>query len=251
MQVYAPRLQQTTDEEYGGRLNSPYHLAFVDRVDVIDLHADIAGRTRPIEHVGLNIPIAFGEGRTLAAAQMGGGDTGEGGQSQLESLLFALHLQFEVARQGFVAEGGNEDGLRQYGGVGGNGIGQLVDITEEAGLKQRLDNGLAVHLRRVFRAKVHGLLLRVCLHSDAAHLPALAAHHFAYCATDGRSELHFGILLVDKQGLPGLDMVALMNDNLGNDTLEIGRGDAILPVGFQLDDLAFGLALKVNVQAFA
>jgi hypothetical protein len=103
----------------------------------------------------------------------------------------------------------------------------------------------------ILLAEVHRLLLSVGLHFDAEHLTAFTTHHLADSTADGRGKLHFRILFVDKQRIPGFDFVTFVDYDLRSDSFEIVRHQSILAVRFQLDLFLLSPSLQVDVQAFS
>ena len=168
-----------------------------------------------------------------------------------EVLLLPLHLELEVSSQGLVAQGGNKNRLRHHRRISRYSIRQLIDVAEDSRLQQSIDNLLARKGTRITLAEVHKLLLRVSIHPDAEHFTTLTTHHLADSTADGRGELNLGILLVDKQCIPGLDLVAFVNDHLRSDPFEIIGHKCKLAVRLQLDLRLLSTSLKVDVQAFA
>ena len=75
----------------------------------------------------------------------------------------------------------------------------------------------------ILLAEVNELLLLVGIYTHAEHFSTFTTHHLADDTADRRGKLHLRILLVDEQGIPGLDLVALLDNNLWSDTLEIIR----------------------------
>ena len=83
-------------------------------------------------------------------------------------------------------------------------------------------------LCNVLFAEIYLLLLGIGIHLHAEHFPSFATHHGTDCTADGGGKLHFGILLVDKQGIPGLDMITFLHKDFRSDSLEIIRNQRIL-----------------------
>ena len=94
------------------------------------------------------------------------------------------------------------------------------------------------------------LLLLVSLDLHAEHFSSFATHHLTDHTADWRGKPDFGILLVDKQRIPGLDMVTLLDNHFRSDSLEVVGYQRILSLRLQLNQFLLSLALKVNVQAF-
>ena len=80
---------------------------------------------------------------------------------------------------------------------------------------------LAIEAADVLLAKVQRLLLGIGINLDAEHFSPFTTHHLTDSTAHWRGKLHFRILFVDKQSIPGLDLITLFDNNLWSDTLEI------------------------------
>ena len=73
----------------------------------------------------------------------------------------------------------------------------------------------------ILLAEVNELLLLVGIHSHAEHFSTFTTNHLADCSANWRGKLNLRILLVNEQSIPGLDLIALLDNNLWSYTLEI------------------------------
>ena len=112
------------------------------------------------------------------------------------------------------------------------------------------DDGLPIQCCHVLTPEVNKLLLLIRIDLYTEHFSSLATHHRLDGTAHGRGKLHIGILFVDEQRIPGLDMITLLDDDFGNDTGEIIRYKCKLAIRLQLYLLLLSLAFQVNVQAF-
>ena len=140
-----------------------------------------------------------------------------------EFLFLTFHLVFEISSEGFVPKGRNKNCLRLDTRIGGHSIRQLIDVTKQACFQQRIYHLLATHAANVALSEVRKLLLSIGINLDAEHFPAFTTHHFADGTAHRRGKLHIGILFVDKQGIPGFNLVTFLDNDFWSDPLEIVR----------------------------
>ena len=253
-QIHTARIEQTANEEHHrGVADGPYHLALVHRVNVVNLHTDVAGRTGTVEHgqlydvFNLHLLQTGVEIRLYANAQMRLCHFRQCLQTCHEVLFLTLHLVAEVTCQRFVSQSRDEDGLGHCLRTGRDGVRQLVDIAKDARIEQCLNHIITTHLCHVTLTIVYVALLLVGFHLYAEHLPALTTLDGSHTATHRRGKLHLRISLVDKQRLSGFDMVTLMDNDLRRNTLEIVGHQRIASIGLQLELRFLSLALESDV----
>ena len=111
----------------------------------------------------------------------------------------------------------------------------LAEETEEATFQQQL--------QWIFFFKDPAILLSIGVYAHAHHLAALTTLHEGYGAADRRNELHFGMVLVNKQGIPDLDNVTLFDNDLGFHTIEVIRNQRKLALHLRLDGFQARFAL--------
>ena len=138
--------EEATEEDYRCRIYSPNHLALVYRVDVVHLYTYITSRTRTIKHIEFHV-LSLAERIAVllnSNAKISFRNLAQGCQTRLESLFVAFEFNLKVSSERHVAESGNENCLRLGVRSCGHGIRQLVDVSEETSLKQRLLDSLTV-----------------------------------------------------------------------------------------------------------
>ena len=99
--------------------------------------------------------------------------------------------------------------------------------------------------------KVHRLLLGIGCNDNAHHLTTCTTVNSSHNARYRTYELHFRMLLVNKQSLPGLDMLALSHHHLGSNAYEVIGYECVLLRCLHGYQLLIGSALELNVQAFS
>ena len=146
MEINLTCKEEATEEDYRCRIYRPNHLALVYRVDVVHLNAYITSRTRTIKNIEFHV-LSLAERITVllnSNAKISFRNLAQGCQTCLESFLIASEFYLEIGSERHVAEGRNEDCLRSGIRCGGYCVRQLVDVTEQACLKQRLLHGCTV-----------------------------------------------------------------------------------------------------------
>ena len=248
-EVHPPGVEQAAEEDDGRGIDRPHHLALVDRRDVVDLHADIACRTRTVEDIHLHI-LRPGQGfrrlpRTDAEADPG--DPGQCRQSRLEVVLLPFQLILEVALQGLVTKRRHEDGLRRRVGTRGDGIRQLGDIPEQPRLQQCVLDLVCRQARHVLHAEVSILLLRIGSHLHTQHLTPFSALDRRDGAAHGGGEAHLRAALVHEQRIAGTDVVAFTDGHPGGHAHEVVGHERILHGCLHGQQLFLRTSCKVNV----
>ena len=178
-QVYLAGVEQTTEEDNGCGVYSPNHLALVHGSDVVHLHAYVACRASTVEHCHLYVlsPCESSACLLCADAEIGLGYLCESRQTGLEIALVALEFVLEVAGKRHIAQCAHEDGARLLVGSGRHSVRKLVDVAEQAGLKQSLHYGVAVERSHLFLTEVYILLLFVSVYNHAQYLAAVASDY--------------------------------------------------------------------------
>ena len=171
-EVHLAGLHQAAKHDNLLSTQCPYNLALVDGVDVVDLHANVAGRSRTFEHIDFAISSTQESlgALLLADTKTHGGNLGQGGQTCLELCLLALEDILEVLSQGHAVESTHVDCLGSLVGISHSVVGTLTDHTEDTALhKQSLY--IAVGLEGL------ALKLHVALYADTQQLATIATFH--------------------------------------------------------------------------
>ena len=220
---------------------------------MIHLHTYIACRTRAVEDRCLHIVHTGERTATLLTAdtKIGLGNLGERGETGLECILVAFKFYAEISSQWHVSESTDEDSLGAVGGVGRNGIRQLVDVAEKASLEQLLHHRLPIEFCRVFHPEIMILLLLVGFHLDTKQFSAISPEHSRHRAADRRRKPYVGRLLVNKQGVAGFYLLSLFDYHFGHHSGEVLWHEREIAVSLHGHSLRRGFPFEVDVQAFA
>ena len=250
-QIHLACAEKTADEDYFLSAESPDHLALVDRVNVVDLHAYVAGGGGTVEDGHLHV-LGSGESLSLlllAYAEMHLCNLGQQREALLEVSFLALQHILEILSQRHVAERTHEDSFGLVLGVRCDIVGPLTEESEQAGLAEQRDGALCI--LHTLGVECGGFVLTVGSNLNAQHLTAVAALYESHSTAYRRNELHFGMQFVNEQSIPGLDCVTFLDHNLGFHTCEAVREKCILLRGFHSYSFQACLALQVYVEAFA
>ena len=146
MQINLTCQEESSEEDNRCWIYCPNHLALVYRVDVVHLYAYITCRTRTVEYIEFYV-LSLAERIAVlvnANTEISFRNLAQGCQTRLESLFVAFEFYLKVGCERHVTEGRNENCLRLGVGSCGHSIRQLVDVSEETSLKQRLLDSLTV-----------------------------------------------------------------------------------------------------------
>ena len=239
-------LQETTQEDNLLSSKSPNHLALVDGADVIDLNAHITCRSWTVEDVHFAV-LSLGQslsGLLCAHAKINPCQLCQSGKTSLELSLLTLEDVLEVLTQRHAVERAHKDSLRSVLRICHHIVGTLAQESEQTALQhERLQVTLSVELAC--------FLLLVSLHADAQQFATVAALHQAYCSADRAHELHFGMQLVNEQGIPSLHGITLLDHHLGFHASEVIGDERILARTTYGRGFLRGFAFEIDVEAFA
>ena len=196
---------------------------------MVYLHTYISCRAFTIEHVHLDILHVL-KNRTYTNTEIGLGNLREGCETCLEVSLLTFHLVLKVGSQWLVAQGRNKNRLRHHRRIGRYCIRQLVNVTKETCFEQGVDDSLSVKFGNIPLAEIHKTLLSVGIHLYTEHFSTFTTHDGTHRTTDWRGKLHLRILFVHKQRIPGLNLIAFLNDNLRRHTLKVIRHQSVFAV---------------------
>ena len=246
--------EQSSEEDYGRWIHRPHHLALVYGRHMVDLHADVARGTWSVEHVHLHILcICESLHRFLLCsdAEIRLRHLRQCCESGLPFLLLSFEFEVEFGSQGLVSQSRHEDSLGIGVGSGNHVVGQLVDVAEEARLKQCGLHLVATQFLYVLYPEISEYLRSVGVHLHGEHLSSLTSLHGSHRTAHGRCKFHLRIIFVDKQCITGLDLVAFLHDYLRHHAAEAVGLQGILAVGLQLNLFPLSPSGKVNVKTFA
>ena len=219
---------------------------------MVHLHAYVTCWTRSVKRSHYYILSLSERLRrlTCADAEIGLGNLRQGGESGLPLLLLSLKLILEVGCQRLVPQCRHEDALRTFCRGGYHGIRQLVDVSKQSCLQKSVYHFVSTKTIYIFLAEIGCLLLSVGFHHNAQHLASLTTHHGSHRTANGRCKLHFWAILVDKQSVASLDIVAFLHYDLRCYTYKVGGSKTVLAVRLQLYLFLLSRASKLYVQAF-
>ena len=239
-------LQETTQEDNFLGSECPNHFALVDGVDVIDLNAHITCRSGTVEDVHLAV-LSLGQslsGLLCTHAKINLCELCQSGKTSLELSLLTLEDVLEVLTQRHAVERAHKDSLRSVLGICHHIVGTLTQEGKQTALQHEgLDVALCVELAC--------FLLLVSLHTDAQQFATVAAFHHADCSADRAHELHFGMQLVNEQGIPSLHGITLLDHHFGFHTIEVIGNECILARTTYGRGFLRGFAFEIDVEAFA
>lgn len=250
MHVHTALVHQTADDGQILDIDRPDDVALVDRIDVVDLHADVAHG------------VLAGERVQLDALQLGHAALGLGAHREVHlarrepahQLDAGLQVPLLVAEDEVVVrserrgvEGGDEDGLRRVVRVGDDAVGSLHDHRPEARTQQQFDDLLARSLLQVGLLELLVALNGVGGHRHGEHLALLSAVDGGHLAADGRREEDALVVLVEEQRRSGLHLISHLNQQLGRHTLEIEGREGILRRQRRFGQRLLGLARQIDV----
>ena len=170
----------------------------------------------------------------------------------MERLFIPLQFHIEVSSERHVAESTHKDGLWQGIGSGRDSIRQLVDKPQQSPFEKRLYHRLSLQGNRVFDTEIAELLFVVRFHLDTQQFPSLTSYDRSDGSADRRRESYFREFFVDKQSIPGLDMITLFDNHFGHHPREIFRNERILPRRLYRNPIACsGFSFEIDVEAFS
>ena len=233
-------------------LMCPDGLAFLDRGDVADLHAHVAGgmlAAHGVDDCVLHLVerAAVPDGLVHGEMDAAFGEEGKGVHGGLDVGEPVSEREFGVGGKRSGAEGRNENGFRLQGGIRHDAVRTLDQRTPKAGFQQEIpgvvggDGGL--------RAKVDILLGVIDLDEDGEQLALLSADDLRHGAADRRGDEDGGILLVGENGGTGEDAVAFLHEEPREEALEVGRLHGYDARFYRLDDFLGGGTLHGDVEA--
>ena len=228
--IHLTSKEKTTEEDDSRWVYCPYHLALVDRVDMVDLYSYITSRTRTVEHIDLHILCLLKRTAVLidANTQVDFSHLAQGCQTSLESILIPFEFLLEVRSQRHVAKCRNKNCLRLGVGSSGHSIRQLVDVSEETCLKQGILYSFSVQNIHILLTEIGSLLLSVGFHLHTEHLSALTSLYGGHSTAHGRGKLHLRTCFVDKQRIARIDMNTFLHNHLRSNAHESIRHESIL-----------------------
>ena len=221
--VHPSGIEQTSDEDYGFRADSPHRLTFHYGSYVIDLYPYISGRVRSVKYGYCDIFSLCQGCRFLfdADTQIRFGYFSQGIQSCLEISFFPFQNVFEIGCQRVAVESRDEDSPRSDCRIGNHVIRTLFHKCKHTSFQECSFHSLAIEFGYVLLAEFFVILLCGSLHHDVQHLTACTALHACYNAANGRNKFHFRMILVDKQGSPGHHIFLLFHHHLRSHSWEI------------------------------
>ncbi len=222
-QVDASGQEQAAEEDDSRGIDRPDYFALVDRVDVVHLHTNVACGASSVEDGHFHV-LSLMQGFVHLQqpdTKIGLRHLRQSRQSSLERSLIALQLVFELTSQRHVAQRRHKDGLRLCCGICSHSIGKLIDVAKQTSLEQCLFHLVARERTDVLLAKFCILLLCIGFHLHTEHLASVATYHRRHLATHGRSKAHVGAVLVDKQGVASLDIVAFSHHHFRNKSSKV------------------------------
>ena len=252
-QVQAARAQQPACEDGFFGPERPYRLALVDGVDVVNLHAYVAARVRPVERVDAAALCGDKGGALLpgADAQAHGGYLREGQQACLEVVFASFYDKREVGGQRHFAERRYEDAFGAVGGRWHHVVRALAEIGKEPCLKQQFRHLPAVGRARVEGAKVDALLRFVCLDFDTQQFAALTPHDGFHRAACRRRHVDGFRGLVREQRTAGQHVLAFLHEETHRHAVEVVRADGAALRASRRAQRERGFAFQPQVQAFS
>ena len=213
---------------------------------MIDLNAHIACRSGTVEDVHLAV-LSLGQslsGLLCAHAKINLSNLCQSGKTSLKLSLLTLENILEVLTQRHTVERAHKDSLRSVVRICHHIVGTLTQECKQTALQHEgLDVALCVELAC--------FLLLVSLHTDAQQFATVAAFHHADCSADRAHELHFGMQLVNKQGIPSLHGITLLDHHFGFHAMEVIGHECILARTLHGRCFLRGFALEIDVEAFA
>ena len=211
-----------------------------------DLDTDVAGRVRAAHHVQLGV-LQLREGRfALVERDVHRGYLGQGGYAGLEVSESLTEDIIGVGCQGSGVECGDENCLGRCSQGGHHAVGALDEGTPEAALEEQFLD-LAGVLRRLL-AKVHILLFRIGLNEHCQQFSLGTSHDLLHRAADRRGEQNLGVHFVGHHRGACEHGVALLHQQSGDQTVEVGRLNRNNVRAHGFDDDRGCSALHRNVQ---
>ena len=232
--------------------HGPNGFALVHRVDVVDLHAHVAGGVGAGEDADFCVRDGqqFGVDLLRVDAHVNGRDAREGGDARLEVAFPTLCHKREVGGKGHRAECRHEDRLGLLLGVGNHVVGTLAQEGCHACFKHQGVHFFAGSLFGVGRIERLVVLLAVAFDADAQELAAFAALDGFHRAADGADYCNFLGGLVHKKRVTGFYAAALFDRELGHDSVKIGRLHGIRFCQRTRCELLLGRAFEHDVKTF-
>ena len=94
------------------------------------MYTYVTCRALTIEYIYLGI-LGVLEFRTNSYTQIYGSDTRQGDDTSLEIVYLSLYLVLKIASQGLIAQSRNKNCPRLHTRIGGNSVGQLINVSED------------------------------------------------------------------------------------------------------------------------
>ena len=213
---------------------------------MIDLNADITCRSGTVEDVHFAV-LCLGQSLSAllcAYAKINLCELCQSGKTCLELSLLTLEDVLEVLTKRHAVERAHKDSLRSVIRICHHIVGTLTQECEQTALHHEC-------LQVTLRVELACFLLLVSLHTDAQQFATVAAFHHADCSADRAHELHFGMQLVNKQGIPSLHGISLLDHHFGFHAMEVVWHECVLARTLHAGCLLRGFALEVDVEAFA
>ena len=250
--VHLARTEEFAKHNHVLSTHGPNGFALVHRVDVVDLHAHVAGGVGAGEDADFCVRDGqqFGVDLLRVDAHVNGRDAREGGDARLEVAFPTLCHKREVGGKGHRAECRHEDRLGLLLGVGNHVVGTLAQEGCHACFKHQGVHFFAGSLFGVGRIERLVVLLAVAFDADAQELAAFAALDGFHRAADGADYCNFLGGLVHKKRVTGFYAAALFDRELGHDSVKIGRLHGIRFCQRTRCELLLGRAFEHDVKTF-
>ena len=251
-EVHLARTEELAKHNHVLSTHGPYGFALVHGVDMIDLHAHVAGGVR----AGKDADLCMRDGQQFRVdllrvdAHVNRRDAREGGDARLEVAFPTLCHKREVGCKRHGAECRHENRLGLLLGVGNHVVGTLAQEGGHACFEHQGVHFFAGGLLGVGRVKRLVVLLAVALDADAQELAAFAALDGFHRAADGADYCNFLGGLVHKKRVAGFYAAALFHRELGHDSVEIGRLHGIRFCQRTHCELLLGRAFEHDVKTF-
>ena len=215
-----------------------------------DLYTYVTGRmgTAHLMNGGVLHTVENGGGGALLAdGNVHGGYLGQGVDTGLEVCEGFTKGEVCIRCQGSRAEGRNENCLGRGVRSGHDAVGTLDEGTPQTGLQEKVLGFLGRF--GSFGTEVHELLVGIGLYQNCQQFSLFAPDDSAYRTADRRGEQNLGTLFVGHHGGACLHRIALLHQQSGNQTLEVGGLDSYDVRNHGFDDLRGCNTLHRNVEA--
>ncbi len=248
------RTYQSANNSQILHIDRPYDLTFIDRVDVVDLHTDIASRMFAGKRMQFDTfefghtPLCTGAHRKVHLAT---GKFSQNLDTGLQVLLLIAQHEVVIGSQWGRIERRHEDGFRRIGRIGDDAVGTLHKHRPQTGVQQQLDQFVAQNRRQVGLGELLKTRLGIGRNGHGKHLALFAAVDGSHRTADRRSEKDALVVLVEEQRRTGFHTIALLHQKFGSNALEIERRKSILRSDRSIGRRCTGLALQIDVETLA